>query len=159
MRKHEMSYHEYSNDISFLSKHCNHLKAFERSFSLLSTQIKEILQKARKEKNEFKLIRILKRNEKIEFSLLMCQQSQQMIETSDTKKSSEIVLTSKKNKKKRKRKTKKSIMIESTDSKIYMIEAISFNLLIRQKKAQVFVLFLRKIDAQIYSISQVNIDI
>jgi hypothetical protein len=75
MQKHEMSYHEHSNDISFLSEHCNHLRASKRSFSLLSTQIKEILQKARKEKNEFKLIRILKRNEKIEFSLFMCQQS------------------------------------------------------------------------------------
>jgi 5-methylcytosine-specific restriction endonuclease McrBC GTP-binding regulatory subunit McrB len=50
-------------------------------------------------------------------------------------------------------------VIESSDSKIYMIEAASFNLLIRQKKAQMFVLSLREINAQIYSISQANIDI
>jgi hypothetical protein len=111
MRKHEMSYHNHSNDISFLSSHCNHLRALERFFSELLTQIKEILQESQKKKIEFKLTKILKRNEKIESALL-------------TKK-----------KKKRKRKTKRTIVIESTHSNIYMIETVSFNLLIRQKEA------------------------
>jgi hypothetical protein len=111
MRKHEMSYYDHSNNISFLSSHCNHLKALERFFSELLIQIKEILQESQKKKIEFKFTKILKRNEKIESALL-------------TKK-----------KRKRKRKTKKTIVIESTDSNIYMIEAISFNLLIRQKEA------------------------
>jgi hypothetical protein len=71
MRKHEVSYHEHSNDISFLSEHCSHLRAFERSFSNLSTQITEILQESREEKDDFKPLRILKRNEKVEFSLSM----------------------------------------------------------------------------------------
>jgi hypothetical protein len=107
MRKHEMSYHDHSNDIFFLSSHCNHLRLFKRSLSKFLTQIKEILQESQKKKIEFKLTKILKRNEKIESALL-------------TKK-----------KRKRKRKTKRTIVIESTNSNIYMIEAVSFNLLIR----------------------------
>jgi hypothetical protein len=71
MRKHEMSYHDHSNDISFLSDHCSHLDASERFFSILSTQIKEMLQESRKEKNDFKFTRILKRNEDTEFALFM----------------------------------------------------------------------------------------
>jgi hypothetical protein len=70
MRKHEMSYHDHSNNISFLSNHCSHLDASERFFSTLSNQIKEMLQESRKEKNDFKLTRILKRND-TEFSLFM----------------------------------------------------------------------------------------
>jgi hypothetical protein len=74
MRKHEMSYHDYSNDILFLFNHCSHLDAFERFFSILSNQIKEMLQESRKEKNDFKLTRILKRND-TEFSLFMRQRN------------------------------------------------------------------------------------
>jgi transposase InsO family protein len=159
MRKHGVSYHGHSDDISFLPGHCNHLGAPERPFPLLPAQIKEILQEARKEKDEFKPIRILKRNEKIEFPLPICQQSQQVAETPDTKKSSETVLAPKGNKKKRKRKTKKPTMVEPADSEIYMIGAAPFNLLTRQKGAQVFALSPREIDAQIYSVSQVDIDI
>jgi hypothetical protein len=170
MRKHEVSYHDHSNDIFFLSNHCSHLNAFERSFSRLSTQIKEMLPESRKEKNDIKLTRILKRDEKIEFSLFI-QRNRETVKKSETKKlieieieiknSTETVILSEKKKKKRKQKkrTKKSIVIEFSDSKIYMIEAASFNLLIRQKEAQMFVLFLKEIDVQIYSISQANIDI
>jgi hypothetical protein len=147
MRKHEVSYHDHSNDIFFLSDHCSHLDALERSFSRLSTQIKEMLQESRKEKNDVKLTRILKRDEKIEFFLFI-QRNRETVKKSETKKlieieieieiknSTEIVILSEKRKKKRKqkRKTKKSIVIESSDSKIYMIEAALFNLLIRQKE-------------------------
>jgi hypothetical protein len=61
MRKHEMSYHDHSDDIFFLSDHCSHLETLERTFSILSTQIKEMLQESRKKINDFKLTRILKR--------------------------------------------------------------------------------------------------
>jgi hypothetical protein len=54
--------------IFFLFNLCSHLRTSKQFFSVLATQIKKILQKARKEKNNFQLIRILKRNEKIEFS-------------------------------------------------------------------------------------------
>jgi hypothetical protein len=138
MRKHEVSYHDHSNDIFFLSDHYSHLDAFERSFSILSTQIKEMLSKSRKKKNDFKLTRILKRDEKIEISLSI-QRNQKNL--------TEIVIQSKKKKNKKKKKTKKSIRNESTDSKIYMIEAAFFHLLIKQKKTEIFVLFSREIDA------------
>jgi hypothetical protein len=161
MRKHEVSYHDHSNDIFFLSDHCSHLDAFERSFSILSTQIKEILQESQKEKNDFKFTRILKRNENIEQELIKASETKKLIEIKiETKDSTEISISSKKKKKRRKRSQKiKSIVIETIDPKIYMIETASFNLLIRQKEAQMFALSLREIDAQIYSISQANIDI
>jgi hypothetical protein len=144
MRKHEISYHEHSDDIFFLSDYCKHLRAFERLFSKLSIQIKEMMQEIRQEKNEFKLTRILKRNENIEFSLFMKQRNQEMIDNSETKKlieirieikdSTEFVVSLKKKKRKRKKsKMIKSIRNESTDSEIYMIEAASFHLLIKQK--------------------------
>jgi membrane protease subunit (stomatin/prohibitin family) len=53
----------------------------------------------------------------------------------------------------------KSIMIESIDSKIYMIEAAFFHLLIKQKRAEIFALSSREIDAQINAASSQNIDI
>jgi RNA recognition motif-containing protein len=124
----------------FFSEHCSHLRAFERSFSNLSTQITEILQESRKEKNDFKLTRILKKNN-TEFSLFMRQRNQ---ETNLI----EIVISLKKKKRKRKKnKMIKSIMIESIDSKIYMIEVVLFHLLIKQKKTEKFALFSREIDA------------
>jgi hypothetical protein len=150
MRKHEVSYHDHSNNIFFLSDHCSHLDASEQSFSILSTQIKEMLSESRKKKNDFKLTRILKRDEKIEISLSI-QRNQKNL--------TEIVIQSKKKKKKKKRKTKKSIRNESTDSKIYMIEAASFHLLIKQKKTEIFALFSRENDAQINATSSQNIDI
>jgi hypothetical protein len=133
MRKHEVSYHDHSNDIFFLSDHCSHLDAFERSFSILSTQIKEILQESRKEKNNFKLTRILKRNENIEQELIKVLETKKLIEIKiEIKDSTEISISSKKKKRKRKRSRRiKSIMNESIDSKIYMIETTSFHLLIK----------------------------
>jgi hypothetical protein len=101
---------------------------------VLATQIKKSLQKVRKEKNNFEFIRILKRNEKIEFSSIESEQMSLL----------EIVIFSKK--KKRKRKTKKSISLEHIDSEIYMIEAAFFHLLIKQKKAKIFALFSREIN-------------
>jgi hypothetical protein len=87
----------------------------------------------------------------------MNQRNQELIKALKTKKlieikieikdSIEISISVKKKKRKRMRKTKKSVSIESSDSKIYMIETASFNLLIRQKEAQMFVLFSREIDA------------
>jgi hypothetical protein len=148
-----MSYHDYSNDISFLFNYCSHLDASERFFSILSTQIKEMLQESRKEKNDFKLTRILKRNENTEFALFMRQRNQKMNLI-------EIVISLKKKKRKRKKsKMTKSIMIESIDSKIYMIEAALFYLLIKQKKTEIFALSSREIDAQINATSSQNIDI
>jgi hypothetical protein len=152
-----MSYHDHSDDIFFLSNHCSHLETLERTFSILSTQIKEMLQESRKKINDFKLTRILKRNENIELSLSISRRNQELIKALETKKlikikieikdSIKISISAKKKKRKRTRKTKKSVSIESNDSKIYMIETASFNLLIRQKEAQMFVLFSREIDA------------
>jgi hypothetical protein len=148
-----MSYHDHSNDISFLFNHCSHLNASERFFSILSTQIKEMLQESRKEKNDFKLTRILKKNENTKFALFIRQRNQKMNLI-------EIVISLKKKKRKRKKnKIIKSIMIESIDSKIYMIEAAFFHLLIKQKKIEIFALFSREIDAQINTASSQNIDI
>jgi 23S rRNA G2445 N2-methylase RlmL len=122
MRKHEISYHEHSDDISFLSNYCKHLKASERSFSILSIQRKEMMQEIKQEKNDFKLIRILKRNENIEIHLSVNQSNEEM------KNSNDVVMSLKKKKRKRKKsKMSKSIRNESTDSKIYMIEAASFH--------------------------------
>jgi hypothetical protein len=139
-----VSYHDYSNDIFFLSNHCSYLNALERFFSILSTQIKEILQESWKKKNDFKLTRILKRIENNEFSLFI-KRNQKIVKKSRAKKLieieieiknlTEIVISSKKKKRKSKRKTKKSSMTKTIDSDIYIIEAISFNLLTRQKKA------------------------
>jgi hypothetical protein len=56
MWKHEVSYHDHLNDIFFLSNYCSYLDAFEQFFSILSTQIKKILQESRKEKNDVKLV-------------------------------------------------------------------------------------------------------
>jgi hypothetical protein len=53
----------------------------------------------------------------------------------------------------------KSTQDESTDSKIYMIEAASFHLLIKQKKAKIFALSSREIDTQINAAFSQNIDI
>jgi hypothetical protein len=53
----------------------------------------------------------------------------------------------------------KSIMIESIDSKIYIIEATFFHLLIKQKRTEIFALFSREIDAQINVASSQDIDI
>jgi hypothetical protein len=136
MQKHEVSYHDHSNNISFLFYHCNHLRAFKRFFLVLAIQIKKILQKTKKEKNNFQLIRILKRNEKIKSFLVEDEQIN----------SSEIVISSKKKKKRKKSKKVKSIVIETIDSKIYIIEAASFHLLIKQKRAEIFALFSREID-------------
>jgi hypothetical protein len=136
-----VSYHDHSNDIFFLSNHCSHLETLERFFSILSTQIKKMLQKSRKKINNFKLTRILKRDEKIELSLFI-QWNQKIIKNSETKKLIEIkieietknlteIVIQKKKRRKQKRKTKKSIVIKLSDSKINMIETTSFNLLIR----------------------------
>jgi hypothetical protein len=149
MRKHEVSYHDHSNDIFFLFDHCSHLETLERSFSILSTQIKEILQESRKEKNDFKLTRILKRNENIEQELIKVSETKKLIKIRiETKDSTEISISSKKKKRRRKRSRRiKSIMNESIDSKIYMIEAASFHLLIKQKKIKIFALSSREINA------------
>jgi hypothetical protein len=95
--KHEISYHEHSDDISFLFHHCKHLKASKRFFSILSIQIKEMMQEIRQEKNDFKLIRILKRDENIEIYLLVNQSNQEI------KNSHDVVILLKKKKRKRKR--------------------------------------------------------
>jgi hypothetical protein len=131
MYKHKVSYHDHSNDIFFLSNYCSHLKTLERFFSILSTQIKEILQKSRKKKNDFKLTKILKRNENIELSLSISQRNQELIKVSKTKKlieikieikdSTKISTSAKKKRRKRTRKTKNSIVIEFSDSKIYKL--------------------------------------
>jgi hypothetical protein len=89
MRKHDISYHDHSNDIFFLFNHCSYLDAFERFFFRLSTQIKEMLQESRKEKNDVKLTKILKREKKIEFSLFI-QRNRETVKKSKTKKLIEI---------------------------------------------------------------------
>ncbi len=40
MKKHDVSYHDHDDSISFYSDHCNHLEASERSFSNQSTKKK-----------------------------------------------------------------------------------------------------------------------
>jgi hypothetical protein len=153
MRKHEISYHEYLDDISFLLDYCKHLRASERSFSILSIQIKEMMQEIKQEKNDFKLIRILKRDENIEIYLLVNQRNQEtnLIEI--------VIFLKNKKRKRRKSKMIKSISLESIDSEIYMIEAALFHLLIKQKKTKIFALFSREIDAQMNAASCQNIDI
>jgi hypothetical protein len=134
MQNHEMSYHDHSNNIFFLADHCSHLDALEQFFSILSTQIKEILQESRRKNNNFKLTRILKRVDQRNREIVKKSETKKLIEIEiEIKNSTEIVilLEKKKKKRKQKRKTKKSIVIEPSDSKIYMIETVSFNLLIR----------------------------
>jgi hypothetical protein len=114
-----MSYHDHSNNIFFLSNYCSHLKTLERFFSILSTQIKEMLQKSRKKINNFKLTRILKRDEKNELSLFI-QRNQKIVKKSKTKKLIKIeieiktknlteIVIQKKKKRKQKRKKKKRL--------------------------------------------------
>jgi hypothetical protein len=38
MKKHDVSYHDHDDSISFYFDHCNHFEAFERSFSTRSTK-------------------------------------------------------------------------------------------------------------------------
>jgi transposase InsO family protein len=161
MRKHGVSYHGHSDDISFLPGHCSHLGAPGRSFPILPTQIKEILQESRKEKDDFKPTRILKRNENIEQELVKAPETKKLIETkTETKDSTETSISSKKKKRRRKRSRRiKPIMNESTDSEIYMIGAAPFHLLTKQKGAEIFALSPREIDAQINAASSQDIDI
>jgi hypothetical protein len=99
------------------------------------------MQEIRQEKNDFKLIRILKRKKNIEIHLSVNQSNQEM------KNSNDVVISLKKKKRKRKKsKMSKLIRNKSTDSKIYMIESASFYLLIKQKKTEIFALFSREID-------------
>jgi hypothetical protein len=65
----------------------------------------------------------------------------------------------KKKRKRKKSKISKSIKNKLIDSKIYMIEAASFHLLIKQKRIEIFALFSREINAQINATSSQNIDI
>ncbi len=39
MKKHEISYHEYDDSISFYFEHCNHLKSTKNSFSQRTKKI------------------------------------------------------------------------------------------------------------------------
>jgi hypothetical protein len=46
MKKHDVNYHDHDDSISFYFDHCNHLEAFNHSYSNKSTQIrtkKEVL--------------------------------------------------------------------------------------------------------------------
>ena len=61
MRKHEMSYHEHTNFISFHLEHCDHLRVFERLLSKESTP--QNLSKAKSNSKSFTSTRILKRDE------------------------------------------------------------------------------------------------
>jgi hypothetical protein len=45
MKKHEVSYHDHDDSISFHFDHCNHLEASERSFSNQSTKKKDSFSK------------------------------------------------------------------------------------------------------------------
>ncbi len=45
MKKHDVSYHEHDDSISFHSDHCNHLEASERLFSNQSTKKKNLFSK------------------------------------------------------------------------------------------------------------------
>ena len=67
MRKHDVSYHEYDDFISFKLDFCTHLEASEHSFS---TQSKRQNDESSMLINEFKSREILKRtdNEKSSFS-------------------------------------------------------------------------------------------
>ncbi len=45
MKKHDVSYHDHDDSISFYSDHCNHLEASECSFSNQSTKKKNFFSK------------------------------------------------------------------------------------------------------------------
>jgi alpha-galactosidase len=45
MKKHDVSYHEHDDSISFYFDHCSHLEASERSFSNQSTKKKNFFSK------------------------------------------------------------------------------------------------------------------
>jgi ubiquinone biosynthesis protein UbiJ len=45
MKKHDVSYHDHDDSISFHFDHCNHLEASERSFSNQSTKKKDFFPK------------------------------------------------------------------------------------------------------------------
>jgi hypothetical protein len=45
MKKHDVSYHEHDDSISFHFDHCSHLQASERSFSNQSTKKKDFFSK------------------------------------------------------------------------------------------------------------------
>jgi hypothetical protein len=45
MKKHEMSYHEHDDSISFYLDHCSHLNASDRSYSNQSTKKKVFFSK------------------------------------------------------------------------------------------------------------------
>jgi hypothetical protein len=45
MKKHDVSYHDHDNSISFHFDHCNHLEVSKRSFSNQSTKKKDFFSK------------------------------------------------------------------------------------------------------------------
>jgi hypothetical protein len=45
MKKHDVSYHDHDDSISFHLRHCSHLEASERSFSNQSTKKKDFFSK------------------------------------------------------------------------------------------------------------------
>jgi hypothetical protein len=44
-KKHDVSYHDHDDSISFYFDHCNHLEASKRSFSIQSTKKKDFFSK------------------------------------------------------------------------------------------------------------------
>jgi S-adenosylmethionine:tRNA-ribosyltransferase-isomerase (queuine synthetase) len=96
MKKHEVSYYDHDDSISFHLDHCNHLEASERSFSNQSTKKKDFFQK-RIFSDQSKLIKnkkikiflekinnssktILKRTTSIESSKRLNERSERLIE-------------------------------------------------------------------------------
>jgi hypothetical protein len=96
MKKHDVSYHDHDDSISFYFDHCNHFEASERSFSNQSTKKKDFFSK-RIFSDQSKLIKnkkikiflekinnssktILKKTTLIEFSKRLNERSGRLIE-------------------------------------------------------------------------------
>lgn len=164
MRKHEVSYHEYNDIISFKSGFCTHIKTSGFSFS---TQSKSSKKKSVASVNEFKSTRILQRNDmfnehqtrfnehKRKFNeswrneLKRIQTSKSKIKTKE--------LTCKKikdefyeNWKNYHQKKKKSLTNdENKVIDIFFIAVASFETLFRQKNVQIFAIFMKNLNIQL----------
>jgi LmbE family N-acetylglucosaminyl deacetylase len=99
MKKHDVSYHDHDDSISFHFDHCSHLEASERSFSNQSTKKKDFFRErifsdqseliedkeikifSKKANNSSKMI--LKRSTSIEFKERLIERIKRLIESQE----------------------------------------------------------------------------
>ncbi len=179
MKKHEVSYHEHDDSISFYFDHCTHLEISERFYSnqtkkkdFFSKEIFSDQSKIKIENKEIKIFlkkinnlskTILKRATSIEFSKRLNERSERLIERrmneSWRKKLKKIEISSSRILRK---KSKMNFFYDEISSKfhekstdeestieIHSIAVASFNILSRQKNVEIFAVSMKNLEIQL----------